>query len=506
MRAFPTRCFIRYAVSVTCSALRTNNVPRRHSLSLGTRLTLLYTAVVLIAIALFATLAYWQISERFEQNHLHFLRAKIAEQQTDLREAGGNPQILAKEIFEETAESKPRQYLARLYDANGRLLAETPDMKRKLASALFPPPVSDPLAQNDVRRQIVFDPDDNDRDVFALATARLQSSTYPQPLYVQLALGITGDDKLLSHFRQSLWFSFLLLAFLLVIAGRWIATLGLRPLRQIARTAQTITPERLSERIPSATPWPAELREVVVVFNAMLTRLEEAFNRLSRFSSDLAHELRTPINNMSGELEVCLMRERSDDEYRAALLSNLDECRRLNVLVENLLFVARAESVELALRREMFDGAELCGWVIAQMEPACLERNLRITQQGDTQVYADPSMFRQAITNVLTNAIRHSKAGSMISIFLSPLPDGATSIRVEDQGEGIDAEHIPYIFDRFYQSDASRSRRTGQGTGLGLSIVKTVMTLHGGTVDIASVRQKGTTVTLTFPGMTIHHH
>jgi two-component system heavy metal sensor histidine kinase CusS len=478
----------------------------RRSLSLGARLTLLYTAVVLIAIALFATLVYWQISERFEENHLRFLQAKIAEQRTDLREAGGNPQVLAREIFEETAESRPRQYLARLYDATGHVLAETPDMQRKLADAAFPPAASGPLTPGDVRRQVVFDPDDNDHDVFALATARLESAASPRPLYVQIALGITGDDKLLMHFRQALWFSFLLLAVLLLVAGRWIAALGLRPLRQIVHTAQAITPMRLSERIPSATSWPAELREVVTVFNAMLARLEEAFTRQSRFSSDLAHELRTPLNNMTGELEVCLMRERSDSEYRRALLSNLDECRRLTVLVENLLFVARAESVELALRRETFDAAELCGWIIAQLEPTSLEHSVRIILDGDAQVYADPSLFRQAVTNLLTNAIRHSKSGSVVSLFLSQLHGGAACIVVKDQGEGIDPEHIPYIFDRFYQADTSRSREVGQGTGLGLSIVKTVMTLHNGTVEIASVLKKGTTVTLTFPAMDVHHH
>ena len=481
-------------------------MPGRHSLSLGARLTLLYTAVVLIAIGLFATVAYWQISERFQENHLHFLRAKFAEQQTDLREAGGDPHILAKEIFEETAESKPRQYLARLYDATGHVLAETPDMQRKLSVARFPPPANGPLAVSDVRRDVVFDPDDNDRDVFALATTRMESATFPHPLYVQIALGITGDDKLLSHFRQALWFSFLLLALLLLIAGRWIAALGLRPLRQIVLTAQSITPSRLSERIPSATSWPAELHEVVIVFNAMLARLEEAFSRLSRFSSDLAHELRTPINNMMGELEVCLMRKRSEDEYRNALLSNLDECRRLNVLVENLLFVARAESAELALRREPFDAAELCGWIIAQLDPASAEREVRIVLQGNVRVYADPQLFRQAVTNLLTNAIRHSKSGSMVSVLLSQLSAGAASIAVNDKGEGIDPEHIPYIFDRFYQVSASRSREAGQGTGLGLSIVKTIMTLHGGTVEIASVPEKGTTVTLTFPAADIHHH
>jgi two-component system heavy metal sensor histidine kinase CusS len=481
-------------------------MPGRGSLSLGARLTLLYTTVVLVAIALFATLAYWQISNRFQENHLRFLQAKFAEQRTDLREAGGDPQALAKEIFEETAETRPRQYLARLCDADGHVLAETPDMGRKLAAALFPLPTNEPLTRGEVRRQVVFDPDDNDRDVFALATASMTSASFPRPLYVQLALGITGDDKLLAHFRQALWFSFLLLALLLLIAGRWIAALGLKPLRQIVSTAQNITPRRLSERIPSTTSWPAELREVVTVFNAMLMRLEEAFTRLSRFSSDLAHELRTPLNNMTGELEVCLMRERSDHEYRNALLSNLDECRRLTVLVENLLFVARAESVELALRREMFDASELCGWIVAQMAPTGLERSVRVVLHGDAQVYADPSLFRQAVTNLLTNAIRHSKSGSNVSLLLSQRPGSEASIVVEDTGEGIHPEHLPHIFDRFYQADTSRTREAGQGTGLGLSIVKTVMTLHGGTVDISSTLQRGTTVTLIFPAMDAHHH
>lgn len=473
---------------------------RGHSLSLSARLTLLYTAVVLVAIALFAALTYWQFSSRFKANYLRFLQSEIAEQQTYLRESNGDPHALAREIIEETVDTKPRAYLARLYDENGQILAESPEMRRKLPATIFPLPVDIPLLPRDVRRQIILDPDDNDRDVFALVTARIKTGQATAPLYVQLALGITGDDKVLVHFRQALLFSFLVLAPLLLIAGRWIAARGLEPLRQIVQATRTVTPNRLSDRIPVARAWPAELQELVSVINAMLVRLEEAFTRMSRFSSDLAHELRTPLGIMSGELEVSLLRKRDVDTYQRTLESNLEECRRLQVLVENLLFVARAESTELALRRETIDVAELCEWVVAQLHSTAEERTINIEIEGSVNIFADPILVRQAIVNVLTNAIGHSPFNSKVTIAMEKSPEGNAKLAISDQGEGISPEHLPHIFDRFYQADTARNRKIGQGAGLGLAIVQTIMSMHDGTVEVISAFGESTTVTLIFPG------
>jgi two-component system heavy metal sensor histidine kinase CusS len=462
----------------------------RHSLSIGARLTLLYTAFALTAMALFAIVANWQLSSNFDAEHLRFLQAKVTELQVDLRDGNGEPEVLLGEIGTETNEGRLRQYQARVMSGDGRVLGETTGMQRILPGAFFPPAGSVPVLGTHKLQAADH--------VYALTTVLLQASNAARPLELQIAVDITRDSNLLSDFRRAMWLAFVLLAPLLAVAGRWASARGLAPLKRIVGAAREVTPTRLSARLPTTPPWPSELDELVQVFNAMLTRLEEAFARLSRFSADLAHELRTPLSNMSGELEVCLMRERSAPDYRRALESNLEECRELSVLIENLLFMARAEHAGQALRCECFDAMQACAWVVAQHAPGAAARDIRIRLDGEATMVADPLLLRQALANLLSNAIRHSHDGGEVRITLQEVHDGV-EIRVNDDGEGIEAPHLAHLFDRFYQVDAARRRGVGQGTGLGLSIVKTIIALHRGTVRVESGRGRGTSVTMHVP-------
>ncbi|OYV38409.1 MAG: hypothetical protein B7Z81_04650 [Acidocella sp. 20-61-6] len=157
------------------------------------------------------------------------------------------------------------------------------------------------------------------------------------------------------------------------------------------------------------------------------------------------------------------------------------------------------KQIEHALRRERFDVGQACAWVVAQLAPGAAARGIAIRIEGDTQLEADPLLLRQALANLLSNAIRHSADDGEILISQQADADGGVELRVRDQGEGIDAEHIPYLFDRFYQVDAARRRGVGQGTGLGLSIVKTIVDLHGGSIRRESEPGMGTTAILYFP-------
>ncbi|MEY2151157.1 heavy metal sensor histidine kinase [Rhodanobacter sp. 115] len=458
--------------------------------SIGARLSLLYTLAALTAVALFAGITDWRLSTNFDAEHLRFVQAKVAELQVDLREAGGNPQALLGEIVKETEGSRLRQYEARVL-THGSQVGETPGMTRELPGAIFPPAV-DGLPAAPLRLHRVG------QRIYMLATVRLASVNDDTAPVLQLAMDVTRDAALQSSLRRALALAFLLLVPLLAFTGRWVAAQGLAPLTRIAGAARSITPADLSARLPLTPPWPDELHDLVHVFNAMLARIEEAFARLSRFSVDLAHELRTPLANLSGELEVCLMRPREAVDYRAALESGLEECRRLNVLIENLLFMARAEHAEQALRCERFDMAQACAWVIAQHAPGADARGIRIRLDSTATLTADSLLLRQALANLLSNAIRHSCNGGEVRITLQEVADGV-DIRVQDDGEGIEAAHLAHLFDRFYQVDAARRRGIGQGTGLGLSIVKTIVELHQGTVRVESVRGRGTTVSMHVP-------
>jgi two-component system heavy metal sensor histidine kinase CusS len=458
--------------------------------SIGARLSLLYTLAALTAVALFAGITDWRLSTNFSAEHLRFVQAKVAELQVDLNDAGGRPQALLGEIMKETDGSRLRQYEARVLIGE-HVLGETPGMQHELPAAAFPAAVgglpAEPLRQQHTGQRI-----------YVLATVQLDSVNSDTPPVLQLALDVTGDAALQNSLHRELALAFLLLVPLLAFAGRWVAAQGLAPLTRIAGAARSITPAGLSARLPLTPPWPDELHDLVQVFNAMLARIEEAFARLARFSVDLAHELRTPLASLGGELEVCLMRPREAADYRAALESGLEECRRLNVLIENLLFMARAEHAEQALRYERFDVAQACAWVVAQHAPGAAARGIHIRLDGEATLVADPLLLRQALANLLGNAIRHSHDGGEVRITLQPVADGV-DIRVKDDGEGIEAPHLAHLFDRFYQVDAARGRGVGQGTGLGLSIVRTIVELHRGTVHVASVRGGGTTVTMHIP-------
>ena len=461
--------------------------------SIGTRLTLLYTVTVLAAIALFAGVAAWRLSANFSTEHLRFLQAKVAEFQSDLHDARGNPQALVAEILKETAGSRLREYQARVIAPNGRLLGETPGMLASLPQGVFPSAVEG-ASLGALKHWHVG----NRR--YALASVWLRSSAGDESIDVQIAMDTRRDARLLANLLRAMALTFLLLIPLLALTGRWIAGRGLAPLARITRAALAVTPARLSERIPLAPPWPQELEELVQVFNAMLTRIEEAFARLSRFSADLAHELRTPLSNLRGEFEVCLMNPRNGQEYRATLESGLEECRRLNEMIENLLFMARAEHAVLALHRERFDVAQACEQVITQHAAGAAERGIAVRIAGNAGIDADVLLFRRALSNLLGNAIRHSPVDGEVSIRVQALEDGGVEVRVRDRGQGIEARHLPHLFDRFYQADASRHRGDGaHGAGLGLSIVKTIVELHGGTVWLESSPGAGTTAIMRFP-------
>jgi two-component system heavy metal sensor histidine kinase CusS len=255
-----------------------------------------------------------------------------------------------------------------------------------------------------------------------------------------------------------------------------------------------VGPKQLHERV-TAVGWPRELQPLAVAFDDMLERLETSFARLSQFSADLAHELRTPIANIRGEAEVALTRSRSLEEYRAVIESTVAECQHLTHIVDNLLFLARSEAAEGHLQRTAFDGRAAVEKIAAFYEPVAEEQKLTIGCKGEAKFVADEMLFGRAISNLLENALRHTRAGGMILISIANR-GGQSEISVKDTGSGIAAEHLPRVFDRFYRADASRS---SEGLGLGLALVKSITDLHGGSATIESQLGRGTTVTLTFP-------
>jgi two-component system heavy metal sensor histidine kinase CusS len=389
---------------------------------------------------------------------------------------------------------QPQIYL-RVLDRDARTLVETPGMSDEL-----PSPTSHELLA-------IIDPDGVIREITSRSgkpllalVVRVSPQDSPDTVqYMQVAMDRDHDDFLLAKYREYLWFVLGTSLILCFLVGYLIARAGMRPIEAISRTAERIRSTTLHERIATAG-LSAELTVLAITFNKMLDRLEESFQRISRFSDDVAHELRTPINNLRGEIEVALGKARSCEDYRDVMGSCLEECTRISRLIKSLLFLARTDSAAPVLQRDDVDvGTELAK-VQEFYGAAAAEAgiDLRIAVGANLRAPVDPTLFGQAIANLVSNSIAHTAAGGSVEIAARSYPD-ALAVSVTDTGCGIAAEHLPRVFDRFYRVDQARAN-SAQNVGLGLAVVKSIVARHAGRVEIDSEVGIGTRVCLILPG------
>jgi len=279
--------------------------------------------------------------------------------------------------------------------------------------------------------------------------------------------------------------------------GFWAVRSGLRPLRGMAAKANDIHTHHLNTRLDPAS-MPAELREMATAFNEMLDRLEEGVQRLSGFAADLAHDLRTPVNALMMQTQVALGQERNPDEYQFLLASNQEEYERLSRLIENTLFLARAENAQLALARERLDVGHELAQIADYFEMLAEEKGVQLTlgAMPAHPLFADPVLLRRAVNNLMSNAITYTPPGGRVRVDARAEGPWIT-LAVANSGDGVPTFEVERVFDRYYQADPARA--TGSSVGLGLPIVRVIMHLHGGSAH-AEIRQGGETVfSLRFP-------
>ena len=314
---------------------------------------------------------------------------------------------------------------------------------------------------------------------------------------VDIVIVRVASDRtsLLADYRRDLIASIVLTSLFASILSYLVTSRALRPIREIAFKANEVTASHLDARL-HVDEAPSELHELIIAFNRMLDRLEDSFRRLSQFSSDLAHDLRTPVSNIMVQTQVALSQPRSNEEYQALMVSSVEELERLTRMIEKMLFLARADNAQVALRPEVIVLREEVGKLIAYFEGLAEEAGVSLTFVGDGELLADRSLFQRAASNLIANAIRFTPRGNAVTI-KSVKVKNSTEIIVSNPGPGITPDHQSRVFDRFYRVDDAR-RDSSSSSGLGLAIVKSIMKLHGGAVHVASEPGGNTAFTLTF--------
>lgn len=361
----------------------------------------------------------------------------------------------------------------------------------------FPPEVwAHPRGRLDETRPAVFEWAYQGQTYRGLVATAKTAISPEHNATVAISVDIGVHREFMASFDHTLWLSIAIAIIGSTLLGWLGVRRGLMPLHQMALVTQRISADRLKVRI-EMEHLPRELIELAAAFNEMLMRLEEAFRRLTDFSADLAHELRTPINNLMTQTEVALSRSRSSNEYQDVLQSNLEEYSRLARMISDMLFLAKTDNGMFVPTREAIDLGHEIKQLFEFYEVLCEERAIMLVLSGSATTTGDRLMLRRALSNLLSNAVKHSPRDSRITIRLETDGSDAVSIQIENSGEAIPPDRIPRLFDRFYRADAARTA-SDESTGLGLAITKSIVEAHGGRISVDS--QEGCTVfTITLP-------
>jgi two-component system, OmpR family, heavy metal sensor histidine kinase CusS len=466
--------------------------PRR---TLAFRLSAAYSLAGLALVILATASLYIVLRTELERSTELFLADKLHVLRTMLRERPDDEDALREEIELESAARRYQRFYIRLLNEHGVPIMTTPGMAEQLD-------LTELASRTHGRSERSIAMAGRLEQPFRVTSATVAVGTPPAHNdTVQIAIDVSQEEELLARYRLWFWGILLATSVLFPLVGYRIARHGIRPVEEIAATARRITSMNLRERIGSEG-YPSELASLAGTFNEMLDRLEESFERISKFSADIAHDLRTPVNNIRGEAEVALARARTVDEYRDVLESSLEEAVRLSELIGDLLFLARAESPLTELHCEHVNISELLTTVRDYYEASATDAGiLLVANDGSESLNAelDRSLMLRAVSNLVSNAIAHTPPGGIVTLAATN-EDAAIRIEVSDTGAGIPAEALPRVFDRFFRVDPSRSKTSG-GTGLGLAIVQSILTLHGGSAEISSQLGRGTRVTLRMPAL-----
>lgn len=313
-----------------------------------------------------------------------------------------------------------------------------------------------------------------------------------------VAMPTVGITRPIEHLLQEFLWLLPGVILLAAVGGSYLAKRSFAKMNRVITTAQSITADRLAERIPAHAARD-EVGRIISTFNEMISRLEVSFGQMKQFTADASHELRTPLTVMRSQLETALAEGVSHDELRAIIANSLDEVMRMSSIIENLLLLARADAGQNDIRRDRVDLRTLVCQTYEEAIVLASPMSLIVSLDGadEATVVGDEQRLRQLLLNLIDNAIKYNRDHGTIQMELRA-EDGSARLSVTDSGIGIPAEAVPRIFDRFYRVDRARSRELG-GAGLGLSIAKWIVQAHGGTISVVSEVNQGSVFTVMLP-------
>ncbi|HRQ89498.1 MAG TPA: heavy metal sensor histidine kinase [Bacteroidia bacterium] len=475
------------------------------SMALGTRLLLAITAAALLTLSIAGCYLDHAMHrglvhehEELLVDHLAAVRKAVAADTATFHEV--------KELLHLTGADKNEKSYGALVDAGtGDSLAETPGFRTASPPlSAFPPPVD-----ASVEEARFATATNGERHPVYITSALVPRAAGMAPLVYHYTIDAKPEQHFMQGFRLQIGAAVLGGTMLIAALGWIIVRRGLAPLHRITQHIESTTAKVLQstggdEAIPpeSAQRWPQELATLASAFTDLRHRLGHAFRQLQQFSDDAAHEIRSPLNNLFNLASLALQHERTPEEYRSALESTLEECERLRKLADSLLFISRADHRKSALTFSTFPADEAIREIADYHAALASDKGVALSIRARGMLTADRMLFRQALTNLVSNAIRHTPAGGRIDIAFGPANGGATSVLVvEDTGEGIAEAPLPHLFDSFYRIDTARTRAGGASaqTGLGLAIVKTIADLHNAKVSVSSEVGKGSRFTILWP-------
>jgi len=458
-------------------------------ISITRRVTLLFAAASSVVLLVLGFVVATAVEHHFEHQDVELLKSKVALARDTLAslKSPGDLALLVQLLEISLASDLDSQML--IVGFNKSVLFSNGDVHFPLVE------VFDSAQKRPLQPMVWKMSNQNYRVITMVLPTGISSASR---VAVAVATSIAHHEAFMRSFLYTLWLFVAGAAGLTGLLGWAAARRGLAPLRAMRQQAQVVTAQQLSHRL-AVDSVPIELAELAQSLNDMLARLEEAFRRLSDFSCDIAHELRTPVTNLMTQTQVVLSKPRDVEAYRDILASNADELERMSRMISDMLLLAKAENGLVVPNRETLHLADEVRLLFDFYEAVAEEKGIQLATEGDATVGADRLMLRRALANLLSNGIRHADVNSTVQVRLDDASEAVT-ISVENSGETIAAEHLERIFDRFFRVDPSR-RHSSEGNGLGLAITKSIVLAHGGTIDAAS-SGLATRFTIRIP----HHH